>query len=760
MRKDLFWWSLTAYFGFYLLVVAGGLEARDRRSSFGMAPLKAAQRPIRDFKVHTLGALWCATTNYGSYGDPNFDATGRPSCEWPGGSDNNYLYDGGIWIGAILNGEKKVTTYFYNPEAEWEPSEGSEFYMGPGKSIEDSYVEYDDLDPHPASEHTPLGLRIYQRGLTWSMPDYDDFIVYEYTIVNTGEAGDLTGVFFAGWYDCDVSSGDATAPHIDDLVDFEGWDGDDTDTDELDVVENYVVGGTMSWVDANGNGEWDGYDEYGVPYGYNPGGKYNPNYDPSRIAPDGYPDEYTVYIVHTDLIDPATGDTLTAKGDTLLIPRNMSYIYDSDNPTTPEEDTGEREATMPNTGYIGGRFIYIPKMSSVDDPYELSPEELGITFSHQWWNWENDPLGSEEDKYNYMLGVHEFSMGYRYLPNPPDIGGPTFDYRFLNSAGPFDLPAGDTLKIVWGHILGLGLKGLRQNADNLLWAYYAGSKRSNPAYPSAFDSDDHWVLPIPPEIPGLTYSPVKSGVKLAWDNVAEITPDPMLTDRDTDFEGYRIYRAKYATENWEMVAAFDNVDGPVRVVNTEGDSLGYEDLPDIVHSYVDTGGTFLGRPIESPIDGLPYYYVVVAYDPFKPATAERPALQSMESAKANYLKTPGGAPKPVYPARLYETGDKPPDLSRVKVVPNPYRGTSLFEARYEDVIIFTNLPPAAKISIFTPTGDLVRELYHNDGSDIERWDLINRSDMEVESGLYLFVVETEDDKHIGKFVIIKGHTRY
>ena len=62
-----------------------------------------------------------AITNYGSIGDPNSPSTGRPSCEYPYGSGNNYLYDAGLWIGANRYGAPSVTTYFYNPDQEWQP---------------------------------------------------------------------------------------------------------------------------------------------------------------------------------------------------------------------------------------------------------------------------------------------------------------------------------------------------------------------------------------------------------------------------------------------------------------------------------------------------------------------------------------------------------------------------------------------------------------------------------------------------------------
>ncbi|MFC2076034.1 T9SS type A sorting domain-containing protein [candidate division KSB1 bacterium] len=710
-------------------------------------PARPLARPESEFKIMGLGNLRTAVSNYGSVGDPNHQTTGRPSAEWPSGSMNNYLFDSGFWCSTIVGGEKTVSAYFYAPDTEWNPTDGTEFFLGGGgKSILDSFVEYDDFDEFPASDHIPLGIKVRRRGLSWSMPEFDDFIIFEYDVINTGLIGDISPFYCSFWYDCDVAAADATADNIDDLVDYDGFDYDETDTDRVDWVDP---------LDLDGDGR-TGYDQYGLPYA----DPNNPLHDPGKADPDGYPDEYQIFVNSADVFDRDSGEILSAEGDTILIPRGMSYLYDWDNATTSENDIGERGLTNPEcTGFIGGRLLYTEHISVVDDGYEQSPEELRIPYTHQWWNWESDPVnvGTDPQKYDYVIGRHEFSQGYRYLPNPLSLGAPAFDYRFLLSSGPFEFAAGDTIRLVWALCLGQGLGGLRENSDKAMEAYYQGSRYSNPAFPSDPTQDDHYVLPIPPEIPNLTYSPVAGGVKLAWSDAAEVATDQMLGI--TDFEGYKIYRAQYAPEKWEMIAAFDNrPEDPVYVVDTDGDTLNSGnpvDLPAVTHTYVDTGGDFLGRTVTRPLDGLPYYYAVVAFDPVKPEIPGiRPMLPSMESARTNYQQS-GGAPLPIYPTYLYETGDTPRDLSEVIVAPNPYKGTSSFEARYESRIRFLNLPPTCKISIYTMAGDLVEEIEHVSGSDSELWDLISRNNQSVVSGLYIYVVETEADKHIGKFVIMR-----
>lgn len=149
-------------------------EVRDQKLG------KTAARPADEYKVHKVGKVWTATSNFGNYGDPNVPA-GLPSFEWPGGSGTHYNWEGRFWIGGVVDGEKRVSHADYG-NYELKPSDGSTFYMGSGKSVEDSYVIFDDFTTL-LHDTDPIGVKIYQRGLTWSTSDYDDFIIYEYEIV-------------------------------------------------------------------------------------------------------------------------------------------------------------------------------------------------------------------------------------------------------------------------------------------------------------------------------------------------------------------------------------------------------------------------------------------------------------------------------------------------------------------------------------------------------------------------------------------------
>ena len=61
------------------------------------------------------------------------------------------------------------------------------------------------------------------------------------------------------------------------------------------------------------------------------------------------------------------------------------------------------------------------------------------------------------------------------------------------------------------------------------------------------------------------------------------------------------------------------------------------------------------------------------------------------------------------------------------------------------------------IRIWTVAGDLVREIDHDgsNGDGQASWDLVTRNGQEVESGIYLFTVDSSAGSDHGRFVVIR-----
>ncbi len=162
---------------------------------------------------------------------------------------------------------------------------------------------------------------------------------------------------------------------------------------------------------------------------------------------------------------------------------------------------------------------------------------------------------------------------------------------------------------------------------------------------------------------------------------------------------------------------------------------------------------------ENLLPSQPHYFAVTAYDQGYLA-AEVEALES--PIQENILKA----------YALNEPDEVDFQSLNVSVYPNPYKIDANYRGRgFEDPlkegfkererrIHFVNLPPECTIKIFSLDGDLIRQLHHptsrfSDTPSHTAWDLITRNTQAVQSGIYLYTVESEWGTQVGKFVIIK-----
>jgi hypothetical protein len=104
------------------------------------------------------------------------------------------------------------------------------------------------------------------------------------------------------------------------------------------------------------------------------------------------------------------------------------------------------------------------------------------------------------------------------------------------------------------------------------------------------------------------------------------------------------------------------------------------------------------------------------------------------------------------------------DLGRVHTVPDPYYVQSKYEASTDQKLLkFVGLPTRAIIRIYSASGVLVRLLEHDgeaysptslsQGSEMD-WDLRNRNNQVVASGVYFYHVEAGDARRVGRFTVV------
>jgi hypothetical protein len=165
-------------------------------------------------------------------------------------------------------------------------------------------------------------------------------------------------------------------------------------------------------------------------------------------------------------------------------------------------------------------------------------------------------------------------------------------------------------------------------------------------------------------------------------------------------------------------------------------------------------------------DGFVTYYSVVASDHALAWDGEQwvPSGVGIQTEPGNNYQVTTPAPVAQTIAMREKNG------VNIYVYPNPATLEALAEFQkqppsYDDPtgerIMFANLPAAHNtISIFTASGDLVQTVFHDgiNGGGSVSWNLISRNGQEVVSGIYLYIVKSDDSRFEdfqGRFVVIR-----
>ena len=279
-----------------------------------------------------------------------------------------------------------------------------------------------------------------------------------------------------------------------------------------------------------------------------------------------------------------------------------------------------------------------------------------------------------------------------------------------------------------------------------------------------------------------------------WVEVVEAPPAPVVeafaddrqitlvwgtnSEQDVQFEGYKIYRSLDRGQTWGT-ESFTDFEGGIHYVPLEQYDLVngvkgyYKTLPEYAWFYLgddewvpvrsvveadtvkgikingkltafeegDSVNVFVDRDV---VNGLAYWYYVAAYDSGNAIIGplENTAASNPEELNNTVVVT-AYAPKAEN------------SLEKVRVVPNPYIVSEIWEAGYKDhVIQFVGLPQTATIRVFNSSGELVRTIHHNDITGIARWDLKNKYAQLVAPGVYFYYIESEIGEKTGKFIVI------
>ena len=282
-------------------------------------------------------------------------------------------------------------------------------------------------------------------------------------------------------------------------------------------------------------------------------------------------------------------------------------------------------------------------------------------------------------------------------------------------------------------------------------------------------------------------------VTLKWNNFAEMIRDGQRGNLK-EFVGYRIYKAagwkrplgsnSPGRDLWSLLGEWrlDPAGTPARVLGELVDPSAPVVLTKRIHvawnketrdvmrdsTYEETDSLFaVGRySFVDPnvLNGFPYFYSIVPLSIVPGATPDKDVLLSSNPTAQNGQV-------------VYPRGDATDNQRHVYVVPNPYKADAEWDLvpRAEDPsgtkVTFMNLPRTkGTIRIFSLAGDLVRTIpfrgsppedlqYGKDpvasGAGSISWNLISRNGQRIVSGVYLYSVETELGRDLGRFIVIR-----
>ena len=245
----------------FLMVCLAGSAGAVYESEYppgAMVGPSGTQERNGDF-VMNVGEVQINITNWGLIGstmNPFAPYGHAPSCQWPSGSGNEYLWAAGLWVGGVVLGERLVTTggeqvpLDYDVKATIYEAVGGNI-MRPTGNVEaggkrkpspgpddddDGLIDEELLDGNDddedglidedfgqignqmmvctmydntplirqlRAEHKPLNIKIIQSTYQWENDLVDDFVGFEYQVTNVGVA-DIERVYIGFFADSDI----------------------------------------------------------------------------------------------------------------------------------------------------------------------------------------------------------------------------------------------------------------------------------------------------------------------------------------------------------------------------------------------------------------------------------------------------------------------------------------------------------------------------------------------------------------------------
>ncbi len=660
-----------------------------------------------NYKTIDIGNLGVTINLTGTIGNPNVrnNPAEQPSMEYPLNSGIEHLFEGGLWIGASVNGQQRVSTttvdaaYGYypggsgfefttlGPMEERSVLPSSEYFSANAVSHQDIIVRTTDSNSFvPGTsikipDHDfPLDAVVKLEAYAWNYSFADFFVILNYEITNNSN-NRWDSVYLGFWTDLVVRNVNVTQ-------------------DNGTAFYNKGAGGFIDSFDAIYVYEYDGDDI---------------DYTQSYASLQYLGTEWRNLFLH---------------------PNNTSLLQDSGYQV-------KVNANFWNFRNFDGSIYGAP----ADDVQRMKKLKNGLSFP--------DPVlsGTASNKTQLLSfgPVPEMQPGESVTFTIALVAAKQLVYKTDDDASRAELYE----HLNWSKRTYLG-EDLNEN----------GRLDKNEDL-NENKQLDRYILPEPPRSPHVKFISSGNKVDIYWDNTSVYSIDPIT--KKHDFEGFRLYRSQLgddlelsALSKAKLIATWDSAG------NNVGYNNGFDiiKLPEPVTFDGDSISYTFHYSIDGLLNGWQYVFVLTAFDEGDKALQLEPLESStIENAFSVVVGTPG-TDNPevkigVYPNPYRINAAWDGVTSRTKklyfynlpkrcdiiiytvsgdVVAKLYHDGDFYQG---DDIQWYNRYSAAGNRVF-PGGE-------------HAWDLLSENKQSITQGLYLFTVKDLDSGMIkkGKFAILK-----
>ncbi|MFY7732490.1 MAG: hypothetical protein ACOVSR_03330 [Bacteroidia bacterium] len=677
-------------------------------------------------KYTSAARLGLTVNNSGTIGRPNVrsNTSGPPSMAYPTGSGVEHLFEGGIWIGAYVNGQPRVSTSSSESSAgystgaanfEFTPLtnivEKSNLTKSPNYSksaishqdfvmtITDSNVIIPGTSIPINGHDNPLKAVVKVEVLNWNYSYADYFVILNYTITNKSKQR-WDSIYIGNFSDLVVRNVNVTR-ETGSLFFQRGRNFVDTKNSAIVAYMAAKNADDYNFISSYGAMQFLGVDWKGL------------------------------------FFNPSKPEIFTNKGFSAPTFNANFWTFGS---TTPP--------------YIGPN----------DEQTRFSKLAAGIDSNDL--NSTSGPTYGPASNWLQLMSVGPF----RQLE--PD-SSMTYTIAFVCAKQLREATQNQSLTILSTEA---SQKELKEHFNRSRSTYVGEDSDENGIY--SVDKDlnkngrlDRFVLPEPPEDPKVKIIASDKKATIYWSNNAESSVDPIT--REKDFEGYKIYSSKVGDD---LKPNFTDARNLIGQWDSTGNDVGFNNgfdlikLPQPITFDGDTTKYYYSYTLNNLSNGWQYLVIVTAFDKGN----KKLNLEPLESSFS-------GNDFRVFSGSNINNFTKEDQNTKVGVYPNPYSTSAAWDGTTSRTkkLYFNNLPQSCEITIYTTSGDVIANFKHDANSyngegnawfdrlsDREKtvmtggehaWDLLSDSKNQITQGIYMYSVKDLQSGIVqtGNFAVIK-----